>query len=228
MAEDRTIPQLRRAALGHDALLFSTAFFAGALVYVLGRALGELFGDTGVTDFWSISLSDDLILAGLLVGELFVIWNNGFRQGTRGHSIGKHRMGLAVVDLTDAEPIGAARGLLRGVIMAALLDLAVAAIPIGLPTAFRRFTPEDWHVGGAAYLAMAILVISLVWSDDRDLADRITRSRVVHAEGPDATIAPARGRALVLLDIVGVVGVLTVLGCYIAYYSPLLRFPQLL
>src|SRR5215218_9225611 len=100
MAEYRTIRQLRREALGHDALLFSAAFSVGALVYFLGRALREAISD-GNADFWTISLSDDLILSGLIAGELFLIWNNGLRQGLRGHSIGKHQVGLAVVDVGD-------------------------------------------------------------------------------------------------------------------------------
>ena len=41
MAEYRTIKQLRREALGHDALLFSAAFSVGALVYFVGRAIRE-------------------------------------------------------------------------------------------------------------------------------------------------------------------------------------------
>ncbi len=115
MGEYRTIKQLRREALGHDALLFSAAFTAGALVYFLGRVVREAIAEGGNSDFWSISLSDDLILSGLIAGELFLIWNNGLRQGLRGHSIGKHRVGLAVVDVGDGAPTGAARGILRGV-----------------------------------------------------------------------------------------------------------------
>jgi hypothetical protein len=226
MAEYRTIKQLRREALGHDALLFSAAFTAGALVYFLARMVREALTDGGNSDFWSISLSDDLILSGLIAGELFLTWNNGLRQGLRGHSIGKHRVGLAVVDVGDGAPTGAARGILRGAIMAVLLDLAVAAIPIGLPTVFRRLTPESWHFGGAAYLALIVLVVPLFLSSDRGFADRIARTKVIRGIGEGATTTWERQRILAALDIAGVVGLLGIAISYIAYYSPLLQFPS--
>lgn len=226
MAAYRTIKQLRREALGHDALLFSAAFSVGALLYFLGRALREAVTDGGTNDFWTISLSDDLILSGLIAGELFLIWNNGLRQGLRGHSIGKHRVGLAVVDVANDTPTGAARGILRGVIMAVLLDLAVAAIPIGLPTAFRRLTPESWHFGGAAYLALIVLIVPLLLSSDRGFADRIARTKVIRGTGEGAMTTWGRQRILVALDVAGVGGLLGVAIVYIAYYSPLLQFPK--
>ncbi len=226
MAEYRTIKQLRREALGHDALLFSAAFTAGALVYFVGRMIRDAVADGGTSDLWSISLSDDLILSGLIAGELFLIWNNGLRQGLRGHSIGKHRVGLAVVDVGDGAPTGAPRGILRGVIMAVLLDLAVAAIPIGLPTVFRRLTPESWHFGGAAYLALIVLVVPLFLASDRGFADRIARTKVVRGTGAEAMTTWERQRILAVLDVAGVVGLLGVAISYIAYYSPLLQFPS--
>jgi hypothetical protein len=226
MAEYRTIRQLRRQALGQDALLFSAAFSAGALLYFVGRLIHLAIAQDANDDFWSIGLSDDLILTGLIAGELFLIWNNGLRQGLRGHSIGKHRVGLMVVDVGDDAPTGAVRGLLRGVVMAVLLDLAVAAIPIGLPTVLRRTTPESWHFGGAAYLALLVLLIPLLLPSDRGFADRIARTKVVRATGMGATTASARRRVLVALDVAGVVGLLAVAIGYIAYYSPLLQFPQ--
>lgn len=225
MAEYRTIRRLRREALGHDALLFSTAFSAGALLYFLGRAVSEALADGG-NDLWTISLSEDLILSGLIVGELFLIWNNGLRQGLRGHSIGKHRVGLAVVDVGGDAPTGPARGILRGVIMAVLLDLAVAAIPIGLPTVFRRLTPESWHFGGAAYLALIVLIVPLLISSDRGFADWIARTKVIRGTGAGAMTTWHRQRVLVALDVAGVAGLLGVAITYIAYYSPLLHFPK--
>ncbi|MGA8988136.1 hypothetical protein [Aeromicrobium sp.] len=222
----RTIRQLRRAALGHDALLFSAAFTAGALAYTLSRVARELTVDSAGREFWSIGLSDDLILSGLIAGELFVIWNNGLRQGLRGHSLGKHRVGLAVVDVGDDAPTGALRGLLRGAVMAVLLDLAAAAIPIGLPTVLRRSTPESWHFGGAAYLALLVLLIPLLLSSGRGFADRIAQTKVIRASGSDAVTSAGRSRVLVAIDVLGVLGLLTVAISYIAYYSPLLRFPQ--
>lgn len=226
MAEFRTIRQLRREALGQDALLFSAAFSFGALLYFLGRLVHQAISDDALGDLWSIGLSEDLILSGLIAGELFLIWNNGLRQGLRGHSIGKHRVGLAVVDVGDDAPAGAVRGLFRGLIMAVLLDLAVAAIPIGLPTAFRRLTPESWHFGGAAYLALIVLVVPLLLSTDRGFADRLTRTRIVRGSGAEATTSDSRQRVLVALDVAGVLGLLAVAIAYISYYSPLLRFPD--
>jgi len=222
-----SIRQLRRQALAQDALLFCGAFTIGALVYFLGRAVNAQLSDaTG--DFWSISLSDDLILSGLIAGELFLIWNNGLRQGIRGHSIGKHRVGLAVVDVDSNGVTGPWRGLLRGVVLAALLDLAIAAIPIGLPTTLRRLTPDSWHVGGAAYLALLLLVVPLLIPTSRGFADWVTRTRVVRGVGADAVTAAPRRRALVLLDVAGLIGVLAVALSYIAFFSPVvLRFPGL-
>lgn len=225
MDEFRTTRQLRRDALLQDALLFCLAFTAGAAVYFAGRGIHALVADTN-GDFWSISLSDDLLLSGLIAGELFLIWNNGLRQGIRGHSIGKHRMGIKVVDVGDDAPTGPWRGLLRGLVMAALLDLSVAAIPIGLPTALRRLTPESWHFGGAAYIALLILLVPLLLPTGRGFADWITRTKVVRAEGADAVTATGRRRALVALDIIGVAGVLGVALLYIAFFSPLFQFPR--
>jgi len=228
MDEFRTTRQLRRDALVQDALLFCLAFTVGALLYVAGRGTHALLADT-TRDFWSISLSDDLLLSGLVAGELFLIWNNGVRQGIRGHSIGKHRMGLAVVDAGDDAPTGPWRGLLRGIVMAALLDLAVAAIPIGLPTSFRRLTPASWHFGGAAYLALLVLLVPLLLPTRRGFADWITRTKVVRAEGEDAVTTSGRRRILVALDVAGVAGVLGVALLYIVFFSPLLlQFPRLL
>lgn len=222
----RTIRELRRDALAQDALLFCGAFSAGAALYILARAVHAIFAGGAGDEFWSISLSDDLILSGLIAGELFLIWNNGLRQGVRGHSIGKHRVGLAVVDVASDAPTGASRGVLRGVVMAVLLDLAVAAIPIGLPTSLRRLTPEGWHFGGAAYLALLVLLVPLLIPTRRGFADWIARTRVVRGAGPGALTAVGRRRWLVAADVLGVVGVLAVAVAYIAFFSPLLHFPR--
>ncbi|MCW2751150.1 MAG: hypothetical protein JWR83_2260 [Aeromicrobium sp.] len=224
--EVRTISGLRRDALAQDALLFCGAFTTGAAVYIVVRALHAIFTDGTNDEFWSISLSDDLILSGLIAGELFLIWNNGIRQGLRGHSIGKHRVGLSVVDVDTGKPTGAVRGLLRGVVMAILLDLAVAAIPIGLPTSFRRLTPDGWHFGGAAYIALVVLLVPLLVPTRRGFADWIARTKVVQAAGPGAITAPGRRRLLVVLDVLGVAGVLAVALAYIVFFSPLLHFPH--
>lgn len=225
--DGRTVKQLRREALGQDALLFSAAFSAGALIYFVVEIVQLAVDDGSNRDFWSVTLSDHLILAGLVVGELFVIVNNGLRQGIRGHSVGKHRVGIAVVDTVTGSPTGAARGLLRGLVMAVLLDLAAAAIPIGLPTVLRRLTPDAWHVGGAAYVALLVLVVPIVLSTDRGLADRLTRTKVVLGVGETAVTTEQRSRWLTVIDVLGVVGLLTVALTYIAFFAQVLRFPDL-
>lgn len=226
--EGRTVKQLRREALGQDALLFSAAFSLGALVY-FGAEIVQLAVDDGASgDIWSVSLSNHLILAGLLVGELFVVVNNGLRQGVRGHSVGKHRAGIAVVDVRTGAPAGVARGLVRGVLMAVLLDLAAAAVPVGLPTVLRRLTPDAWHVGGAAYLALLVLVVPVVLATDRGLGDRLTGTQVVRATGEGAVTAEGRARWVTVIEVLGVVGLLTVALTYIAFFAQVLRFPDLL
>lgn len=223
MPEFRTVRELRREALGQDALLFCLAFTIGAAFYALVTALTD-----GLADYWTIGLSDGLILSGLVAGELFLLWNNGYRQGVRGHSIGKHRVGIAVVDRGDEAPTGPVRGLVRGVIMAVLLDLAAAAIPIGLPTVLRSATPEAWHIGATAYLALAVILVPLLLPTERGLADWLLRTKVVRATGADATTRPSRRRTLVVLDVVGVLGVAAVASTYVAFYWPLLwQFPEL-
>jgi hypothetical protein len=223
---DADVRRRRREAMGQDALLFSAAFSAGALVYFLAETVRLAIDDRSSGDFWSVSLSDNLILAGLVAGELFVLWNNGLRQGVRGHSIGKHRMGLAVVDVRDGRPTGAARGLVRGLVVAVLLDLAAAAVPIGLPTVLRRLTPDDWHVGGAAYLALLVLLVPLVLRTPRGVADRIVRTTVVAATGPEATTTAERSRLLTVVEVLGVVGLLVVAITYIVFFAQLLSFPE--
>lgn len=212
-----TIASSRRLALLHDVLLFCVAFTGGALFYALVRLLSE--DDPAL---WGIGLSDELVLSGLVAGELFVLWNNGLRQGLRGHSVGKHRVGLRVVDPGSGRPVGPWRGLLRGLVVAVLLDLAFAAVPIGVPTVLRRATPESWHVGGAAYVALLLLLVPLLLPLGRDVADLLSRSRVVRASGADATTDQTHLRALVVLDVVGVLGVLVLAILYIGFYGSLL------
>jgi hypothetical protein len=222
-----TVRGLRREALGQDVLLFSAAFSLGALLYVAFETVRLTVDDDASGDFWSVSMSDHLVLTGLVAGELFVLLNNGLRQGIRGHSIGKHRVGLAVVDVRTGAPTGATRGLLRGLVAVVLIDLALAAIPIGLPTVLRRLTPEAWHVGGAAYLALLVLLVPLLLPTDRGLADRIARTEVVPGVGAQAVTAQDRSKWVTVIEAVGVIGLLTVAITYIAFFAQLLHFPDL-
>lgn len=224
-SEHRSVADLRRSALAQDVLLFCVAFTAGASIVLLAR----LLGGAADPDLWTVGRSDDLLLGGLVAGELFLVWNNGWRQGVRGHSIGKHREGLLVVRPGTARPTGAPRGLLRGLTAALLLDLAVAAIPIGLPTVLRRFTPEAWHVGAAAYVAVLLLLVPLLVGLRRGVLDRVAGTEVVRAVGADAVTSDPRRRALVVLDLVGVAGVLAVCAAHLSFVWPLIwRWPGLL
>ncbi|MCW2831910.1 MAG: hypothetical protein JWP31_2602 [Aeromicrobium sp.] len=223
---ERSVRQLRREALGQDALMFSAAFTAGASVYFVIEALRQAVGDSA-DDLWSVGLSDNLILCGLVAGEVFLIWNNGLRQGVRGHSIGKHRVGLAVVDVANGRPTGALRGLLRGLIMAVLVDLAAAAVPVGFQTVLRRVTPDDWHVGGFVYVALVVLLVPLLARTDRGVADRVARTKVVRGAGPDAVTSAAHGRLVNAIEVAGVVGLLAVATTYIVFVAQLMSFARL-
>lgn len=222
-ADFRSVTQLRRAALFQDFLLGCLAFTGGALTYAVVRAF------TDGADFWSIGLSDGLLLSGLVAGEVFIILNNGLRQGVRGHSIGKHRLGLTVGDLATRRPVGAVRGLIRGVLLAILLDLATAALPVGLPTVLRETTPDSWHIGIATYLAIALLVIPVILPWRRDMPDWVLHTEVTRASGADATTTPSRRKVLLVLDVLGVMGVIAVMATYLAFYAPFIfRFPGIL
>ncbi len=222
--EERTVADLRRSALAQDALLFCVAFSAGAVLVIVVSVLGAATRG----DIWTLSRSDDMLLGGLVAGELFLLWNNGWRQGVRGHSIGKHREGLRVVVRGTDRPTGAVRGLLRGLLTAALLDLSVAALPIGLPTVLREATPDAWHLGFAAYLGVVLLVVPFLVGMRRGALDRVAGTEVVRAEGAGAVTSEPRRRALVALDLVGVAGVLAVCATHLAFVWPLLwRWPGL-
>ena len=216
--EFRTITQLRRDALEQDLLLFCLAFSGGALVYAVLRAFTE--GASG-EDFWSIGLSEGLLLSGLVAGEAFLFWNLGIRQGVRGHSIGKHRVGLLVADVGTREPVGLVRGAFRGALIAVLVDLAAAAVPVRLPTVLRALTPDQaGHIGLVTYLAVAMLLIPLIFSFRRDLADRLLHTEIIRASGANAVTSPRRRKALIALDIAGVLGVAAVMATYLAYWWP--------
>lgn len=218
--EFRTIPQLRRAALGQDLRLFCLAFSVGALIYAVVRAVTE--GATG-GDFWKIGLSDGLFLSGLVAGEAFLFWDLGIRQGIRGHSIGKHRVGLIVADVGTREPVGVVRGAFRGLLLALLVDLSVAAVPLDLPTVLRAITPtQSGHIGLVTYVAAALILIPLIFSIRRDFADRLLRTEIVRASGANAVTSPRRRLALVALDVLGVLGAGAVMAIYLAYWWPLL------
>ncbi|HJR90450.1 MAG TPA: hypothetical protein VJ782_09865 [Aeromicrobium sp.] len=218
--EFRTITQLRRDAFEQDLLLFCLAFSGGAFLYAVVRALTG--GATG-GDFWEIGLSDGLFLSGLVAGEAFLFWNLGIRQGLRGHSIGKHRVGLVVADVATRQPVGLVRGAVRGAFLVVLVDLAAAAVPVGLPTVLRALTPDQaGHIGLVTYIAAALLLVAAILPIRRDLADRLLRTEIVRASGAGAVTSPRRRKALIALDVAGVLGVAAVMAIYVAYWWPVL------
>ena len=227
MDEFRTTKQLRRDALVQDALLFCLAFTIGALLYFAGRGVHALVADS-TSDFWSISLSDDLLLSGLIAGELFLIWNNGLRQGIRGHSIGKHRMGLKVVDVGDDAPTGAMER------SAARSRHGGSARSVGRRHPDRpadRLASSD---PGELALRGSGLSRAPRAPGSAAAADRSRLCRLGHPYqgrtrgGCRRSHRSSRRRALVVLDVAGVAGVLGVALLYIFFFSPfLLQFPRL-
>lgn len=53
------------------------------------------------------------VALGLLASLALAIWNQGYRQGTTGQSIGKGVLGIKVVDKNSGQPTGFGKGLLR-------------------------------------------------------------------------------------------------------------------
>jgi hypothetical protein len=222
-----TLTQRRQDAFFNDALLFSTAFTAAVVVATAALLLARLLGMDPVDVSWQDGLPDHLLVTGLVVGELFLLWNNGLRQGVRGHSIGMHRVGLRVVDRDSGERLGAGRGLVRGLVQVVLLDLLLTALPFGLPTVLRVATPDAWHVGIAAYLVVAVCLVLLVVPSLPNPADLLARSRVVEATGEDALLTAPRRTVVTVLEVLGVVGLLVVAASYVWFVWPVLHAPTL-
>jgi uncharacterized RDD family membrane protein YckC len=53
------------------------------------------------------------IAVAFLASLALAIWNQGYKQGTTGQSIGKGVLGIKVVDKISGQPIGFGKGLLR-------------------------------------------------------------------------------------------------------------------
>ena len=102
----------------------------------------------------------------------------------------KHRLGIAVVDTGDGAPTGVVRGLARGLIMVVLLDLAAAAIPIGLPTVLKSATQRAARRRHRLHRAHrpADPVAAAHRSRTRG---PVVRTTVVRARGDDATTLPS-------------------------------------
>jgi len=226
-APTSTLTQKRQDAFFNDALLFSAAFTGAVVVYAAGLLVARMLGMDPVDVSWQDGLPDHLLVAGLVVGELFLLWNNGLRQGMRGHSVGMHRVGLRVVDRETGARLGVARGLVRGLVQVVLLDLLLTALPFGLPTVLRVATPDAWHVGIAAYLVVAAAVVMIVVPALPNPADLLARSRVVEATGEDARLAAPRRTVVTVLEAIGVVGLLAVAASYVWFVWPVLHAPSL-
>lgn len=54
-----------------------------------------------------------LAALGALLGVLFVVWNRGIRQGSKGQSLGKTMLGIEVVSVETGQHLGAGMGVLR-------------------------------------------------------------------------------------------------------------------
>lgn len=222
-----TLTEKRQDAFFNDALLFSAAFTGAVVVYAALLVVGRLLGLEDVELSWSEGLPDHLLVAGLVAGELFLLWNNGLRAGRRGHSIGMHRVGVRVVDRESGALLGAGRGLVRGLVQVVLLDLLLTALPFGLPTVLRTATPDAWHVGILAYVVLAVAVVLLVVPSLPNPADLLARSRVVEATGEDALLTPKRRTVVTVLEVAGVVGLVAVAASYVWFVWPVLHAPSL-
>jgi len=96
-------------------------------------------------------------------------------------------------------------------------------VPVGLPTALRAITPnQSGHIGLVTYVAGALLLIPLIFSNRRDLADRLLRTEIIRASGANAVTSPIRRKALAALNVIGIVGVAAVMSVYLAYWWPVL------
>ena len=103
-----------------DGALYVVGFF------VLGVAL-QLTAADGAD--WPVSAS----LVATLVAAL---WNNGFRQGQQGQSLGKQAVGIGLVSNRTGRPPGGATGVLRTVIL-----LAMGTVTCGVATVLSLLWP---------------------------------------------------------------------------------------
>jgi uncharacterized RDD family membrane protein YckC len=102
------------------------AFEGGGIALQEREGLGTWFVITVpqmTTETW-IGLSITGVAG--MSSSIFSVWNNLFRQGRRGASIGKQCMNLMVVSGTDGRPIGALMTFIRG--WAHLLDLVTLGV----------------------------------------------------------------------------------------------------
>ncbi|MFG1930952.1 RDD family protein [Mycobacterium sp. NPDC048908] len=153
MTEDRPIPSLPVPA---DAL---TPWFTRVVAFVIDWAPIILVwatplvvmlaaGDTqcissvyfgareprcssGIHHFWTGFLGFALLLV-----VAYPLWNNGYRQGTTGQSIGKTLMRFRVVSEKNWQPIGFWRSVLRQ--LAHNIDLAVCYLGYLLPLVDKK------------------------------------------------------------------------------------------
>ncbi|RNL81359.1 RDD family protein [Nocardioides marmorisolisilvae] len=103
-------------------LLDTLILLPGYVVIVIGNVLvsdsivKNPDGTASVTDGANLGLG--LALAGIagLATLIFSIWNQIFRQGRRGATLGKQMMGILVISEENARPIGAALTFVRSIV----------------------------------------------------------------------------------------------------------------
>jgi uncharacterized RDD family membrane protein YckC len=61
----------------------------------------------------AFTLGQASFIIALLVSIIYIIWNNGYRQGTTGSSIGKSIMKFKVISEKTRQPIGFGKSIVR-------------------------------------------------------------------------------------------------------------------
>lgn len=79
-----------------------------------GDIMGEYYGDTQVCGASTMGQLSVIIFP--LIALAFILWNNGFKQGATGQSIGSGIMKFKVVDEVTGQPMGVGKSIGRTVI----------------------------------------------------------------------------------------------------------------
>jgi uncharacterized RDD family membrane protein YckC len=98
-----------------DGLIASIALLPGYALFFISAAAASNKNGGGIGSLFGI-----LAFVLFLAGGAFTIWNVGWRQGSRGQSIGKGVMKIKLVKLDTGQPPGGGLGIGRYLIRAAL------------------------------------------------------------------------------------------------------------
>ncbi|WP_101953069.1 RDD family protein [Mycobacterium sp. 3519A] len=115
-----SVPFLVMLAAG-DTQCISSVYFGA----------GDPNCSSGAHQFWTGFLGFALLLV-----VAYPLWNNGYRQGTTGQSVGKSLMRFQVVSEKDWQPIGFWRSVLRQ--LAHNIDVAVCYLGYLLPLVDKK------------------------------------------------------------------------------------------